>query len=531
MIACVNHKDKKAEFHCQFCELAFCGACIVQKEIGEARKIRIAICPLCERALTLIETYKEPPALREFFPQMLRNPLRDFGLVAIFLWGCVALIFRCPAVFGIGTRFMGYYEAGYFLYIPALLLPIVYFIVRVIGEGEFEKISDKVKNAAIVSLGSSAPQALMQFLGLFWPVFFLTYSMMLFQNPSIFFGISIIVFASLGAFLLPMSIMLMSMIGYQFSFLNIFQYPIALLFHIKLIWRDYLLFCMGALIAFSLYLGFRHLWIANFLDKSRISYLVYFLIDSALHAYIAMVFGQALGYLAFKNRFKFKWTVETLKKKEIIVRERSEPMVMPEPVKGQEAELDEMRAYARFQLDHGHYEEAIDIFKRILDKLPDDFEALRRLVTAAIPVQNREIIRDYGGKLGAHFVKQRAYNFLWDAYNDYQKIIPNYIFDPPLMFEMAHWLDEQGMSLESARALKGLAVNRPKDECAAKALYDCAQLLWKKCDKLENSEQIFKLIIEKYPGSEFAGKADVLIKELEVLKKKAKEKQEKEYLG
>ena len=540
MNTCANHKEREADFYCPQCVQCFCIDCARVKKI---ERTEIKICPVCNDPIKAITVERDDPPFRSDLLDILRFPFHGYGLLALLVWPILAVIIRGFPVFvlldfadSIAKVSLVFANPFFYFIYSTLVVAIFMQLVYGAGNGAFEFPMVRVSGSFMEMSKASSARLFSPFIAVFWPVMIVSFLFWLLFQPSssmrdqiILWAFFIFIFAccAFAFFLLPMTLLLISMYTDPSLVFN----PFYLFNEIKKIKKDYLIFLFGVASFLGIYIFVRQFVSGRLFSRSALFYIAYFSIDGAIQIYCVMTIGLLLGNMSFRRRYELKWLPHTDEKPEFIIEKKPPVEAGPIIEPSIEEELAEKMSNASYFLDHGNYEEAIDMFKRILEKQPDNSEALRGIVMAAVPVQNREIIRDFGGKLGAHFVKQRAHNLLWDAYNDYKKIIPNYVFDPPEMFEMAHWLDEQGMSLDAARALKELAVNRPKDDCAAKALHDCAQLLREKCNKLENAEQIFKLIIEKYPGSQFAGVADAILEELEVQKKKAKEKQEKEYLG
>jgi|GEM_PF-5791311 len=296
-------------------------------------------------------------------------------------------------------------------------------------------------------------------------------------------------------------------------------------------------------------------------------------IDGVFQLYLYMVIGHILGYLAFQERFKLKWWKENQEKPAFMIGGRAQymsasraPAYAPSgPVGGggsvagsmgaaavagagaaagaaaswggnsqqsfgggasppqeetyssvqDNLELSRRIADGNAMIDHGRHQEAEILFKEILDEDPNNTGALRGITAALVKQKNYPAAAEYAKKQASLLLKDKAYEAAWEVYSEMGKNVKDYSLEPRDQLALAKWLNEQQMYMESARALRSLAVRNPDDPLAPKALYQCGELLWKKCDKKENALQVYQYLLKKYPDIQFADHVNQAIKELQ----------------
>jgi hypothetical protein len=155
-------------------------------------------------------------------------------------------------------------------------------------------------------------------------------------------------------------------------------------------------------------------------------------------------------------------------------------------------------------IQHGRHEEAAALYDRILAASPNHLGALRGRMLAATGLHDQEGASKFGASLGAELARQEAWEPLWDFYQETRQTDKNFLLRARDQIAFARWLVAENKALEAARVLREIGVGRPEDPLAPKALYQCAELLWKNCDKPEVAKQMFEYILKRYPQSAFA---------------------------
>jgi len=165
-------------------------------------------------------------------------------------------------------------------------------------------------------------------------------------------------------------------------------------------------------------------------------------------------------------------------------------------------------------LDHGRYEEALTLFKQILDTSPNHLGALRGVVMACIRLNDLEAARGFAQRQGSALAAQQMFDQLWEMYTGSKKAIPDLVLLPKDLFNLARWLIQQDKALESAKTLRELGVSYPDDPMASKALYQCAEILWRRTGKPDAALQMFEYIMKRYPDSPFRDQISIAINEI-----------------
>ncbi len=301
-------------------------------------------------------------------------------------------------------------------------------------------------------------------------------------------------------------------------------------------------------------------------------------IDGVVQLYVFMVFAHVLGYLAYQERFKLKWWPETKEKPSFMIAGRPQFMstsrfpvyapggaggaTMPGSIGppgaapagaavagaaaagaasarggypppppggssspgGQEyasnpppdgMEISQRIADGMAMLDHGRHQEAEILFKEILDQNPNNMGALRGITLALLKQKNYPAAAEYARKQAAALLKDKAYEAAWEVYSEMGKHVKDFSLEPREQLSLAKWLNDRQMWMDAARVLRALAVRNPDDPLAPKALYQCGEMLWKKCDKKDNALQVFQYLLKKYPDIQFADHVNQAIKELQ----------------
>ncbi|MFO8057901.1 MAG: tetratricopeptide repeat protein [bacterium] len=299
-------------------------------------------------------------------------------------------------------------------------------------------------------------------------------------------------------------------------------------------------------------------------------------IDGVLQLYQLMVFGHILGYIAYQERFRLQWWPETKEKPAFMIGGRPQYMSQsrfpayadgrgpgggsvsrptasaaagaaataggmaaaaagsstggrPPPPPGassnpgtnnpgsfeEDMELSRRINDGMAMLDHGRHEEAEKLFKEILDQNPNNMGALRGITLALIKQKNYPAAAEYAKKQASALLKDKAYDSAWEVYSEMAKHVKEFSLEPRDQLLLSKWLNEQQRWMDAARVLRSLAAKHPDDPLAPKALYQCGELLWKKCDKKDNALQVFQYLLKKYPDLQFADHVQQSIKELQ----------------
>jgi len=105
--------------------------------------------------------------------------------------------------------------------------------------------------------------------------------------------------------------------------------------------------------------------------------------------------------------------------------------------------------------------------------------------------------------MGAELARQEAFDPLWETYQMMRTQDPNFLLRARDQIALSRWLVSESKPLDAARVLREVGVGKPDDPLAPKALYQCAELLWKSCGKPEVARQMFEYILKRYPQSAF----------------------------
>jgi tetratricopeptide (TPR) repeat protein len=154
-------------------------------------------------------------------------------------------------------------------------------------------------------------------------------------------------------------------------------------------------------------------------------------------------------------------------------------------------------------LDHGRFDDAAELFRGILERSPNHLGALRGAVQASLRQNDLTAARGYAVRQGSALANQKAYDAMWEMLSELRKPIKDFNFAAKDQFMLARWLAEQNLPLEAAKTLRELGVAYPDDTLAPKALYQCADLLWKRCGKPEAAVQMLNYLLKRYPDAAF----------------------------
>lgn len=159
-------------------------------------------------------------------------------------------------------------------------------------------------------------------------------------------------------------------------------------------------------------------------------------------------------------------------------------------------------------LDQGRYEDATVLFEEILSEQPDNLGALRGMVMTSINQKDTVTLQKYADMQVETLIGKKAFDHLWEMYGLIKKNFPDFSFNPENQMMLARWLSHKGMDVETAKVLRELAVKHPEDPAAPKALFQCAEILWKKCGKPEASVSMFEYLLKRYPDGAFIDRAN-----------------------
>ncbi len=290
-------------------------------------------------------------------------------------------------------------------------------------------------------------------------------------------------------------------------------------------------------------------------------------IEGALQLYIFMIIGQLLGYMAYQARFKLKWWPENQSEPVFMVQGRpadlsyepapvmtsamraamvggaaaagasippgsasiAPPMAsapprspaatgapaaapVPQPAgpsftdSGAEMEMAKQIAEGMQVLAQGNADEAAFHFRQVLDRDPTHLGALRGMVMVSTKVRNETNAFKYGRLMGAELSRRRDFEALYEQYIEISKSFPDFSYETRDQMLVSRWLVQEQKFMEAAKLLREVGVNNPHDPDAPKALYQCGEILWKKCGKPENGAKMFEYILKKYPHVSFADK-------------------------
>lgn len=154
-------------------------------------------------------------------------------------------------------------------------------------------------------------------------------------------------------------------------------------------------------------------------------------------------------------------------------------------------------------IQHGRHEEAAEIFDRILADNPNHLGALRGRMVASSALKDIEGSSKYAQTMGAELARQEAFDPLWDVYQQQRNLDKNFLLRARDQIALSRWLVSENKPLDAARVLREIGVGRPDDPLAPKALYQCADLLWKSCGKPDVAKQMFEYVLKRYPQSAF----------------------------
>lgn len=521
MVFCSTHKEAQAVFHCSICELAFCKSCTLVKEIN---RIEISLCPQCEKPLNTVKGREPALPAHEQIKNTLEFPFRDFGLALLLGWMVFAILVRGFPVYASS----GWEEAirlanGPFFFIYFVCVVIIFY--QITGDaamGTFDLHTYTYRSFFKRAFSGENLYKFIPFAAFLVPIvivytFYVDVHTSYQQSPSSFKLILVYILLGLvwvaillGLFILPMTFLAVGIIKNTRFIFN----PLNIIKQIRKVRKDYSYFILSLVCSIIAYALFRHLWRSFLFNKSAFAYVAFFFIDSGIHIYLILIFGQFLGFVHYRNRHKLKWLHATAgEPDEIVVKETEAELVPLEKAKPDTGLAGKIKR-ATYFMDHGNYEDAATLFDNILDEEPDNIDVVRGRVMVAFRQDDRETINECGKKIAAHFVADDAFEPLWDMYQRYRKTIEDFVFEPLDMKALSTWLNENGLHLDAARVLRELAVAYPDADDAPEVFYDCAMLLADRCEKVDTAISILNSILERYPESEFASKAEVSLSEL-----------------
>lgn len=558
MITCANHPGREAASHCRMCEKWFCSDCYKIKTYKDSH---FTVCALCDNPITDITHYLPAPPFWKGLPYILRFPFDGQGLFFMIIFPILSVAFFSfpriivsldPGGFTYLDRYNPIAFSVYFIF----MFPLFYHIINAASDGDLEFPEVKLRGNVFDALGDMMPAILGPFIGLFWPAVLIFMIYWSFYNGSPSAAQKFFTYTSLyifffyiffALFLLPMTILIMSVfrnLWTAFNLINIYR-------QIKLIWHEYLILVSIIFIMLSGYTGIRYVLRELLLTKPILPIIAYYFIEGGLHIYLVMVIGQMLGYTAFQCRFRLKWwsqyetePVFMIDGKPVVLSEAAADMKRRPPKKekakqqaadggvssskeggvavaagvvaeaaiaeadtGYDEELSEKITHAMYLNDHGSYDQAADIFEKILKDHPNNFSALQGRLMTAFKLQDHAAINKYGKIVATDLARQYAFEALWDMYKEYKDAVPEFSFESAELKKLCEWLCKEQMHLEAARAFRELAVVYPDDSFAPEALYQCGELLLNECDKPDNAKNVFKGIIERYSDTTFAEQA------------------------
>jgi TolA-binding protein len=184
------------------------------------------------------------------------------------------------------------------------------------------------------------------------------------------------------------------------------------------------------------------------------------------------------------------------------------------PASAPQEDLARLIADGMSMLDHGRHDEAAALFKDLLAKYPNHTGALRGVVLASLRLNDLAAVREYGARQGAALCGQKSYEAMFEVFTELRKTIPDFIFGAKDQFMLGRWLADSDRPLEAAKVLRELGVSYPDDPLAPKALFQCGELLWRRCAKPESAVQMFNYILKKYPEVAFADQVRAAINQL-----------------
>jgi hypothetical protein len=374
-------------------------------------------------------------------------------------------------------------------------------------------------------------------------------------------GILLFLLFLTGLALMPMSLLVMGVFRNLLFVLN----PIFLITQIRKIASEYFI-GLAMVVGLLILRGIITIVLALLLHAVNhpITFILVFPVDGMVELYFWMVLGHLLGYMAYQTRYKLQWWPETVAEPVFMVKGRPFSLTgkaaagagaaamagaarvpapargpaagaaaapgpapargpaaavaaprrgpapsTPAPAPGPSISSPEMEDLARqindgmSMLDHGRYDDASALFRGILEQAPNHLGALRGAVMASLRLNDLDSAREFSRRQGSALAGQKAYDAMWEMLTELRKQIKDFNFTAKDQFMLARWLVEQDLPLEAAKTLRELGVAYPEDQLAAKALYQCGDLLWKKCGKPEAAAQMFNYILKRYPGAAF----------------------------
>lgn len=565
MIYCLNHGGREAEFHCAQCQIGYCRDCVNVKEVGRSK---VDVCPRCGNPVTDLTPFKPVAPFWAKISDILAWPIRDNGYYTILAWALFATVMLFIARLGFRIGGLLGLIGGFFIFVIYASLLISYFW-RIIARAEDGKF-DVPEFTQFEGVGTSLAWPLVQFL-VASIASFLPIPVLLFIFTNLHGGLTaafnssaaplytvlIVIFYLVGLALLPMAFLVMGVFrrallvfNYWFLIQQVLKIPV-----------EYLIL-LGFLVALSILQGIAVLFISLLLQVlgdilgGFLSYPVF----GAVQLYALMIFGHLLGYLAYQTRYKLKWWPECQEEPVFMVAGRPLTLVWtgqaspysaagaaaaeaaiaagaaavaarsvapakgpaagaPAPVPGapppvMDEELARKINDGMAMIDHGRHQEALDLFKEILAGSPDHLGALRGAVAASIKLNDKQGALSYAKKQAAVLARQQAFDALWEMFSETSKAIPEFSLASRETMMLSRWLDQSGKCMDSAKVLREFASKNPDDPMAPKALYQCGELLWKKCQNPQTAAQMFDYILKRYPNVAFADQVRLAISQI-----------------
>jgi hypothetical protein len=165
-------------------------------------------------------------------------------------------------------------------------------------------------------------------------------------------------------------------------------------------------------------------------------------------------------------------------------------------------------------IEHGRHEEAAALYDEVLARDPEHLGALRGRMLAATGLKDQAAAEEYARRLGQELTRQQAFDPLWEVYSEMRASSPNFILRPRDQLALCKWLAGEGRHLDAAKLLREVGVGCPEDPLAPKALYQCAELLWKNCGKADAAGKMFDYILKRYPETAFADQVRAALAQL-----------------
>jgi len=561
---CVNHPERKAEYHCPACEAGLCSDCVEKRSFGSGK---ITLCKRCTGPSTDLSIYRPAPPFWTRIPEILKYPFQPGGPPMFFVWIFIAILLRAPGEFSI--FYQNLFGAGALIIYYGLAVTLFYRVETWTEDGRFgvpdwTEFENFAKTYIVPILHFIA--ALFSTL---WPLPVITLVLMSltdihflhFEGALLYFYLGLVaLLAALGLALFPMALLVLGITKNMKLVLN----PVFLAAQVIKIRKEYLIAYAMLVALVAPYAVFRTAF--TFIRAAErtevlLPWVGYVVADSVIQLYLFMVAGHVIGYMAYQSRFKLRWWPETEKSREFVSQGRTYKIEDLEPeniqpfhikayavtataaaaaIKKSEEEtkthgikrtlssggddmaetpptiiddedFEEDLRRGSYLIDHGNHRDAAELYDRLLASRPDNFNALQGRLRTAFALSEHVVVKELGQRIGQVFVEQHSMEALWEMYRDYRKAMPDFVFRPPEMRALSEWLSTKSEHLESARVLRELAVRWPDDGSAPRALYDCAVVLRDHCDKEDTARSILSAIPDRYPDSEYAEKARKLV--------------------